>query len=363
MKGIVSCVAIAATGLLGTFIPLCSARVAAPPLHQDTAIIPVGTLEVDTKGLRRFVEVDEIFERDADGNATTLAGPSPITDDVWQKMVSKGCNILQACAANDGDAAEWVGRSGTAESPYQNFPRDLDFWGYKEQDALVAFRRVAPDYQEAYAALGLDPAKELGDRGHGPNVVVAYLHDEDKTIDNVVYKKTEANFRTIINTKDAVIIGWYKFGPAYNGGMQPPAVTTLPKLKNWSDIAFLSWKAQGGSGNLKYIWSAQISNTIIPGLLGRALVEGKRKDDNLDKTKPFDEDKECDKFRWKDQVAFSMSSDAGKALLGSPNGRGAGHLLLEHKSTFGEKTTLSHVTFYCSGKDDEEINFIFHVQT
>jgi hypothetical protein len=65
---------------------------------------------------------------------------------------------------------------------------DFDTWGYKEQNAPVAFRRTAHDYKEGYEGLGLDPAKELGDRGHGPNVAVAYLHDEDKETDKVDYK-------------------------------------------------------------------------------------------------------------------------------------------------------------------------------
>jgi hypothetical protein len=96
--------------------------------------------------------------------------------------------------------------------------------------------------------------------------------------------------------------------------------------------------------------------------LGRALSEaGKLKDPKGDQSKPFDEDEECAGYGWKERVELAMSSDSGKALLGSSNGRGAGHLLIEHKATYGDRTTISHVTFYYLGKDDFEVNLIFHV--
>ncbi|QDS73117.1 hypothetical protein FKW77_001062 [Venturia effusa] len=51
---------------------------------------------------------------------------------------------------------------------------------------------------------------------------------------------------------------------------------------------------------------------------------------------------------------FSMDSEAGKVLLGSPNGRGVAWFLLQHKMAFGLKTITSAVVFkeyggvYCS---------------
>lgn len=42
-----------------------------------------------------------------------------------------------------------------------------------------------------------------------------------------------------------------------------------------------------------------------------------------------------------------MDTSEGQALLRSPNGLGAGHLLLEHKATFGQKATIEMVVFYC----------------
>ena len=50
-------------------------------------------------------------------------------------------------------------------------------------------------------------------------------------------------------------------------------------------------------------------------------------------------------------------SDEGKAILGSPNGRGAGLLLATHKSTFGAKF-IDSVVFWC---EDDYINLLFNV--
>jgi hypothetical protein len=69
------------------------------------------------------------------------------------------------------------------------------------------------------------------------------------------------------------MIAWVKYGAAHTGRMRSPPVTVLPKLKNWSDIAFLSWKSRGGGSGLRYVLSMMIANTQFPGIIGRALHE------------------------------------------------------------------------------------------
>lgn len=44
-----------------------------------------------------------------------------------------------------------------------------------------------------------------------------------------------------------------------------------------------------------------------------------------------------------------MDSEAGKVLLGSPNGRGVAWFLLQHKKAFGLKTVISAVVFKEAG--------------
>lgn len=102
-----------------------------------------------------------------------------------------------------------------------------------------------------------------------------------------------------------------------------------------------------------------IANNQFPQIIGRALHEAnKRKDDSV-----FDEFTECKSFPWDSKVEWNMDTDAGKALLGSPNGRGVGYLLAQHKSTFGAATTVNKVTFFCTGDPRFFLvpNLVFHI--
>ncbi|KAF2745748.1 cytochrome P450 [Sporormia fimetaria CBS 119925] len=280
--------------------------------------------------------------------------PRRVSDEVYEAMRQKGCNFMQAMSKTDAEAAWWVQKTGSAESAFQK----VEAWGYAFY-TVEDFRYGAPEYEEAYEALGLDPDKELGGGDKGPNKVVGIRHERETVHDGVQYRPTKAYFETIVNPEDGVIMAWMPFGAAHMAQVQKPPVTVLPKLKNWSDIAFLSWKSQGGGKNLKYVWRAQISNEFTEGLLGRALSEhpnGRRANKN---GIPFD-NLECDHdYSWDRRVEFSTTDTGGLVLLASPNGRGAAHLLLEHKATFGDKATIGKVSFFCSG--DWEQNLLFHV--
>lgn len=156
------------------------------------------------------------------------------------------------------------------------------------------------------------------------------------------------------------MVAWIKFGPRHSSAGKN--IPVLPKLQAWSDAAFLSWKSRGGGANLRYVFSMSIMNQQFPFIIGRALHEVKKRKDASD----FSEYDECSKFLWGNRAEFNLDTDAGKALLGSPNGRGVGYLLAQHKSTFGAKGTVNKVTFFCSGGQGEggnfeEMHLLFHV--
>lgn len=62
-----------------------------------------------------------------------------------------------------------------------------------------------------------------------------------------------------------------------------------------------------------------------------------------------------------------MTTEEGKALLGSENGRSYGFLLAQHKHLVGDYTTITHVTAWCGFQELFEgtilghINLLFHV--
>ena len=207
----------------------------------------------------------------------------------------------------------------------------------------------------------------------GPTYCYGYKHTTETTHNGITYRvstqisilllsvlmltftqPTQAVFSTILNIDDGVLIGWHKFGPKHMGLRQNPPVTILPELKNWSDIAFLKWLALCRRRNrpvqpLKYIISAEVTNSETGPILQQILGVNNVKAN-------------CGRWRWRDRKVYTMDTPEGKALLGSPNGRGAALILIQHKNYFGVTTTISHVTFWCGAKDDWEVHLMFHVQ-
>ena len=59
----------------------------------------------------------------------------------------------------------------------------------------------------------------------------------------------------------------------------------------------------------------------------------------------------CGGFKWRNRREWDMSSEEARALLGSPNGRDAGLMLITHKWVFGNAATISKVTFWCGRRE------------
>lgn len=104
----------------------------------------------------------------------------------------------------------------------------------------------------------------------------------------------------------------------------------LPELRHWSDVSFLMWqnltqKDTALQMGLKRVVHCAISNPItrqvIFDVVGTAHVQYPGK-----------------KFEMKDGDHFA-------ALLGTPNGRGTGWLLAEHKTQLGQKSVKSIQVF------------------
>ncbi len=132
--------------------------------------------------------------------------------------------------------------------------------------------------------------------------------------------------------------------------MRDPPVTTLPKLKNWHDVAFLQWQKvaqqeQKDVRNLRYIISSDILNTDTVGLLERATGLS------------FPE--HCEMISPTKKRVFQVNEEAYSALIASPNGRGAALILITHKHVFGEHAIIESVTAWCD--EGGHINLMFTV--
>ena len=171
-------------------------------------------------------------------------------------------------------------------------------------------------------------------------------HENVVTVDGTTYQPTTAYFTTVFNPVEGVIIAWGSYGAKFQGSKQKPPITVLPKLQNWSDIAWLQWVHMAGEAakNIRYVFRSPVANTEAQWLINRALEQSKKEL----KTWPG--------------VEFSMETDEGKAILSSPNGAGVAYLLFTHKRQLGRKT-ISKVTVFADDgkKQPRPPSLIYHV--
>ncbi|KAF2659417.1 hypothetical protein K491DRAFT_775600 [Lophiostoma macrostomum CBS 122681] len=311
-------------------------------------------------------QLEDLYQR----NRRETAGGVPdkqdndIKDEYWDDRVNAGCNLLAAMNANDKDAAFRVGQTDSAESYWTEYS-DLEEWGYMDDDdmAKTILLQNGLQLKDAFTDLGLSTAwmsksaKEIS--------LDAKEHFDDTEHDGVEYEATDAHFYTVMQLNKGVLIGWQKFGPAHSAfHKEPPHEGPLPKLKNWHDIAYLQYAEQAAKENIptrsiRYIVSTAIINNESQYIAGRALkIPNHDKDKRPDSEWQIMRGAECGSYPWANRVEFEITSDEGKALMASPNGRGAALMLITHKEAFGEKRVLEKVTVWC---ENGQINFMFTV--
>jgi hypothetical protein len=144
----------------------------------------------------------------------------------------------------------------------------------------------------------------------------------------------------MFNPVAGFIIAEENFSPAYYSPEGP--VTPLSK---WSDVIFviydnLARQAGVPTSNLNMIIQYNIHNKDTETIVATAVQQSLGK--------PLG--------RWPG-ITFLITSDLGKAILGSPNGQGVGWLLAQHKSAFGSKT-VSGVTAW---RRDTALNLVFYL--
>jgi hypothetical protein len=146
-----------------------------------------------------------------------------------------------------------------------------------------------------------------------------------------------------------MLVAYWKFSPYSQGPLQPspvdPKKDPIPDLKRWSDVGYLKWADQASKRNvavdsLRYIFSAPIENSETLGIIARAI------------------NSEQDPPTWPGRKEYRMDTAEGKALMGSPNGRGAALLLVQHKDTMGERRTIDKVAVFSENGDT---NLLFYL--
>lgn len=112
---------------------------------------------------------------------------------------------------------------------------------------------------------------------------------------------------------------------ARSGGAAP-----LPDLQLWSDVVFLEWAKRAGGADsikdLKFVLRLWIVNVETCDVIAHALrrLHPAREESRL--------------VHFENEADIPVESEEGKALLGTPNGRGVAWLLVRHRRQLGRKT-------------------------
>lgn len=173
-------------------------------------------------------------------------------------------------------------------------------------------------------------------------------------------------FAQVCNPVDGVLVAYNNYSTPYSGLLQEPPVLTVPPLRHWSDIAYLQWL--GASSNpevtqsshpgakstlsppsvsdlvpaldirpapIKYIFRLTIQNTATCSILNKIMTKHNYPTYNL----------------WPGKT-FSVTSEEGKAIVGTPNGAGVAWLLAQHKKELGERRIEKVTVFYAENEND-----------
>ncbi|KAF3054125.1 hypothetical protein E8E11_011824 [Didymella keratinophila] len=308
-------------------------------------------------------------------------------DAIWCKAKSRGSQLTKTMMLNDQEAAI------TLQWPYTQSPWDGDLkpelkkWGYKEINSEMNTRDMDIDGQcafdkthelgDAFQALNVDP-RPAGKGGpnhcfyvehmNGPTVIP----DQDGTIptedkqyyeaDGKKYRVTQAYAKVGVNANDGVVYFIHRESPEHTAETywkRKPNANELPALRASSDIVWaVMWnRVAQGSRKLNYFMSVSVINTESEVIMERIMQHfnmaavppwpGRDFEFAVKGSNPSDDD--------------LAEMEAALALLGSPNGIGAGYFLIQHRRQLGWKY-IWKVKVWMSGEDEwAEPNILFYV--
>jgi hypothetical protein len=205
----------------------------------------------------------------------------------------------------------------------------------------------------------------------GHNWDSTWRHETETIQAGKVCEPTHADFLNIVNPNAGLLVAVNNINPAAMAKQmmqkRDPSECdiNLPKLRNWSDAAFLQWQRvvnrfSVGGAALKYVVRSNVENPDTLDIMTQVLGEyaGNR---NI----PRCRDDFAPRPRWPG-VDFDIKSDEGLALLGTPNGNGIGWLLAQHKRELGHKVIIKVTIFYhetvIQNEEWEDANLLFHIK-
>ncbi|KAH7413607.1 hypothetical protein DE146DRAFT_749811 [Phaeosphaeria sp. MPI-PUGE-AT-0046c] len=298
----------------------------------------------------------------------TLSISERASDDdvVWFKAVCKGQKIFQALTSNIDTAERYLTPiTSIWDGPLVN---ELKAWGYNDISSMKDHACHFHLLETAFTALGID-YKSIGEGG--PNRCFGIEHQNGPTVikdgqgkvpppwkqfytgpNGLRYQATRAHATLGVNTVNGVLYFIDRNAPATaareywpNRANNPPRAEELPLLSASSDYAWGFWNQANpvvGATNIQKIMSLDIINSETLVWIDRALRSIEQPHGQPKITKPQ---------VWPGTTFILNGDSEALALLGSPNGLGAGFFLAQHKAQLGNKV-ISKITVWTASETD-----------
>jgi hypothetical protein len=317
-------------------------------------------------------------------NATNASDPDvtvAIAVDLWRESIDRGTKLMTGMKSDDATAATLYGfPTDTAESPFDgSLIEELREWGYNDNTPAMQTlhdkecnmaSKSGHMLSKAFAALGMGTASK---GAGGPNECFQIEHyggpttikNSDGTLPEkreqhypacgTTYRATGAEYTIGINAAAGALFALNrKSSPkaARELWRRKPDPIELPHLRSASDISWAAWNRAVAStpgaqiARVKYFMNMMVINKETNQHIRRALSS---------LTPPLEE-----VLSWLG-TEFSMDSEQGKALLGSPVGRWAGYFLLQHKRQLGGSKWIEKVRVFRSEKEGSWPYLLFYV--
>ncbi|KAH7388663.1 hypothetical protein BKA66DRAFT_440340 [Pyrenochaeta sp. MPI-SDFR-AT-0127] len=266
--------------------------------------------------------------------------PQPANEELWCKSVAKGTMLLNAMSYSDADAGQLFMPPRDSARSYWELD-DLEEWAYNvyvEPDPAWCRWDKGGHWGVAnfFRSRGIsDKCREHGGlwelsliyhgegyRANDPSKV-ELVNQKYTAPDGVQRRPTGARFHMAVNGAQGGIIALSRNGPKENGARLKPPVPAdqMPILQSSSDIMWGLWQHdvdREDLDNIHFFMALSIVNEATLKVLKRAFNQ---RNSDLNKV----------------GLIFDMTTEEGKAILGTPNAIGFAYFLIQHKAELGNK--------------------------
>ncbi|PVI02094.1 hypothetical protein DM02DRAFT_486054, partial [Periconia macrospinosa] len=285
-------------------------------------------------------------------------GTKVAEDNTFHNSMCRGARFLSAMEVSDEQAGKIFrstanpptmrsSQQGDLKRKYISGTGDLQTWGWTVSDPSKESSMC--DYDGNWHLKKAFDALKLGTKSKangGSNLCYDIMH-EDGTSTPLTQQKYNVNGREYIRTggrcqiavnhADGAVIAQGRLSPAHaaeRNWHRKPSVEELPALRTMSDILWGAWSRDNNNvKNIKYLWAQGVSNDGTKAIIATALKKMNKKLETWPGT------------------AFNMTSEEGKALLGSPNGVPFASFLVSRKKELGNKMIVKAMVFL--GNEDD----------